>query len=77
MAWLAPSDVAESVARIATAHFSGHPRAPALRAQAALVRTLFDEIGRYAPSDRRRATLGDQLQEELARLDRLLEDAAA
>jgi CheY-like chemotaxis protein len=43
----------------------------ALRAQAALVRALVDEVGRHHPSERRIAALHAQLGEELAHLAQL------
>jgi hypothetical protein len=42
-----------------------------VRAQAALVRALLDEIARYASSDPRALALREQLAEESARLDSL------
>jgi CheY-like chemotaxis protein len=44
----------------------------ALRAQAALVRAILDELGRFHPSDRHVVPLHEQLGEELARLARLV-----
>ena len=55
---------AKSIGRIATDD--------ALRAQAALVRALVDEAGRYHPSERRGAALHAQLGEELERLAQLV-----
>ncbi len=49
----------------------------AVRAQAAYVRALVDEVERYGPSARRAASLHDQLGEELARLGQLAAAAAA
>jgi CheY-like chemotaxis protein len=48
-----------------------HSSDEAIRAQAALTRTLLDEVGRFHPSDRRVATLHEQLGEELSRLAEL------
>ena len=44
----------------------------ALRAQAAFVRAIVDEVGRYHPSDRSVAPLHAQLGEELSRLAQLV-----
>ena len=48
----------------------------ALRAQAALVRALVDQLGHYHPSERRVAVLHAQLGDELARLTELAPRAA-
>ena len=42
-----------------------------IRAQAALVRALADEITRYVASDPRAAALREQIEEERTRLERL------
>lgn len=49
----------------------------AVRAQAAYVRALVDEVERHHPSERRLASLHDQLGEELARLGALAAAAAS
>jgi hypothetical protein len=60
------------IARIAQAPVGGHPR---LRAQAACVRALSDEITRHKSGGRRFAALCEQLQEEISNLASILEDA--
>jgi hypothetical protein len=61
------------IARIAHAPVGGHPR---LRAQAACVRTLSDEITRHKSGGRRFAALSEQLKDEVANLASILEEAA-
>lgn len=51
---------------------SGPPSSSGLRAQAAFVRALVDEIERLHPSDRRVPSLHEQLGDELSRLVRLV-----
>jgi hypothetical protein len=60
------------IARIAKAPVGDHPR---LRAQAACVRALSDEITRHKSGGRRFAALCEQLQEEISNLASILEDA--
>jgi hypothetical protein len=67
------AEVLSEFAHIVEAPFSGHAR---MRTQAACVRTLYDEISRYELTDRRVAALRAQLQEEVAELACLLEEAA-
>jgi hypothetical protein len=61
------------VARISQTPFEDHSR---LRAQAAWVRTLSDEIARCKSAGSRFAALREQLEEEVANLASLLEEAA-
>ncbi len=61
------------IARIIHAPFEGHSR---LRTQAAWVRTLCDEITRHKSAGPHVAALRAQLQEEIANLAFLLEEAS-
>jgi|HubBroStandDraft_2_1064218.scaffolds.fasta_scaffold144552_2 hypothetical protein len=61
------------IARIAQAPLVSHPR---LRAQTAWVQTLSDELARHRSGSHRFAALCEQLQEEIANLASMLEDAA-
>jgi hypothetical protein len=61
------------IARIVQAPVGDHPR---LRAQAACVRALSDEITRHKSGGRRFAALREQLHEEISNLASILEDAA-
>ena len=70
---LTTAKVLSEFAHVLEASLQGHAR---LRTQAACVRTLCDEIGRYDSPARRFAALREQLQEEVAQLACLLEDAA-
>jgi hypothetical protein len=51
-------------------------RSPSVRKQAALVRALIDEVDHCPPSDRRIAGITQQLEEEAARLRRLMMETA-
>jgi hypothetical protein len=60
-----------------TLHVSNGPRSGVhdigARTQAALVRSLLDELVRYAPDDPRAAALREQLEDETRRLAQLTE----
>jgi hypothetical protein len=67
------AETLSEIARIAQTPVGGHPR---LRAQAACVRALSDEITRHKSGGCRYAALCEQLHEEIANLASILEDAA-
>ena len=48
-----------------------------LRQQVAFIRTLLDELSRYAPSDVRATAIGAQIREEEARLALWIEGSPA
>lgn len=64
-------------ALVGEARVEARSRDGALVAQAALVRAILDEVGRYDPSDRRVMSLQDQLGEQLLRLVELAPVAAS